>query len=475
MSTDRKKIVVIGGGISGLSAAFYLGKLLHARQIDADMTIVEKSNALGGKIKTLIRDGYIIEQGPDSFISRKPSVLELSKELGLEDELVGTNPKARTNYIMRKGKLHQMPLGLVLGVPTDLASFAWTGLVSPLGKARAAMDLLMPGTTSSGDESLGHFIRRRLGREMLEQVTEPLLAGIYAGDTSSLSLQATFPQFRELERKYGSLIKGLLAERKSNPAPKDKKSSLFMTFKGGLAHLVDRLSDKLRTSMQIWTGNEAVSIDRNEKGYKVAFNDGKVLSADGIVLAIPAFAAAQLLAHEHYTQWLNRISYVSVANASLVFDRQDVSRELNGSGFVVPSKEGYFITACTWTSSKWLHTAPEGSALLRVYIGRSGNEQWQQMSDEQLKERILFEIREIMGISGKPRICEIARLPQSMPQYPVGHMEQMRKLKQELNDRMPGVLFVRFGLRRRRHPGLYPARKTGGRAAGGFFATAVTI
>ena len=214
MDKSCRKVIIVGGGITGLSAAFYMKKLFAEQQIPIDITLIEKAEELGGKVQTVRRDGFIIEKGPDSFLARKLPIIALTKDLGLEDELVGTNPGARTNYIYHKNKMHKMPLGLVLGIPTKLTPFMKTGLISPFGKLRAALDLLLPKKKGLDDESLGHFIQRRLGQEVLENITEPLLGGIYAGNTQTLSLKATFPSFFEMEQEHRSLIVGMATGRK---------------------------------------------------------------------------------------------------------------------------------------------------------------------------------------------------------------------------------------------------------------------
>lgn len=444
-----KSVAVIGGGISGLSAAYYARKLFRERGMEVQITLIERSQRLGGKIQTLHRDGFTIEQGPDSFLARKTAVLDLTRELGLEDQLTGTNPGAKTNYILHKGKLHKMPPGLMLGIPTQMWPMVKTGLLSPLGKARAAMDLLLPAKRGTADESLGGFIRRRLGKEVLEHMTEPLLAGIYAGDTEQLSLQATFPQFMEMELEHRSLILGLLASKKrkpdakplSDPLPGPARTSMFLTFKGGLSVLTDALSGSLQTERMI-TGSGVTALEKSVSeggGYELQLDHGERLQADGVILATPAFAAAGLLGQIPGAAHLEQIHYVSVANAAFAFRREDVPGSLDGSGFLIPRSEGRQMTACTWTSSKWLHSAPDDKVLLRTYIGRLGNQSWTEMPAEELKRIIAGELRDLMGITAEPLFCELTQLPRSMPQYPVGHMTNLENLRKQLAEEMPGV------------------------------------
>ncbi|MEF2968842.1 protoporphyrinogen oxidase [Paenibacillus sp. M1] len=469
-----KSIAVVGGGISGLSAAFYARKLCRERGLEAKLTIIEQDHRLGGKIRTLHRDGFTIEQGPDSFLARKQAALDLARDLGLEDQLTGTNPAAKTNYILHRNKLHTMPPGLMLGIPTQMWPMVKTGLLSPLGKARAALDLVLPAKRGNEDESLGGFIQRRLGKEVLEHMTEPLLAGIYAGDTAQLSLKATFPQFMEMERKHRSLILGLLASKKPSPLasasaqvqapvqaqvqaqaqahaqaaaaalPGPARTSMFLTFKGGLSVLVDALVKSLETESVI-TGAGVCSIMNKGDGYELILSDGELMTADAVVIAAPAFAAAQMLANVPEAGYLERIQYVSVANAALAFRREDVPRELNGSGFLIPRSEGRRMTAVTWTSSKWLHTAPDGSVLLRAYIGRLGDQRWTAMRPEEIIAGVSDELRDLMGITAKPIFAELARLPESMPQYPVGHPDELAKLRAKLDKTMPRVLLCGGG------------------------------
>jgi oxygen-dependent protoporphyrinogen oxidase len=448
MGNPNKKIAIIGGGITGLSAAFYTKKMFEEQQIPVDITLIEKSHELGGKIRTLHLDGFVIEKGPDSFLARKLPVMTLTKELGLEGELTATNPKAKTNYILHHGKLHKMPLGLVLGIPTSMTPFIKTGLLSPAGKIRAAMDLWLPKRKGTKDESLGSFIQRRLGKEVLEHITEPLLAGIYAGDTQSLSLKATFPQFLELEQKHRSLILGMVAGKKKvreiEGLPEIAKKSMFLTYKKGLISLVERLKEALQ-SIQIISGQGVEEVTKTEHGYSLRLESGSQLEADGIIMALPTFQTAKLLPGVSTIKWLENISYVSVANVVMAFDKKDITFPLDGSGFVVPRKEGRTITACTWTSSKWLHTAPEGKILLRCYVGRAGSEEWVHLTDPQILSKVRSDLKDIMGIMVEPIFYEITRNYHSMPQYPVGHIEQLKKLRDRLTNQKPGIFLCGAG------------------------------
>lgn len=491
MDGSLKKIIVIGGGISGLSAAFYTRKLLAEKGINAEITVIEKEEHWGGKIQTLRKEGFIIERGPDSFLARKMPIIHLTRELGLEDQLVATHPKAKKTYILHNGRLHPMPPGLVLGIPTQLAPFMKTGLISPLGKARAALDLVLPKRNNDSDEALGHFLERRLGKEVLEYIAEPLLAGIYAGDTHALSLKATFPQFHAVEQKHRSLIRGILATRKeaaeTSGLPAIAKNSMFLSYKNGLSTLVEGLLDALNTVQlingvgvdslartgggcedhgtdgrrmdvdgreeQLTDGRKLEDVgyethlanDRKPGGYAVQLGDGRKLDADGIVVALPTYAAALLLSPFAAVSELSRMPYVSVANIVMAFDKEALAYNFDGSGFLVPRKEGRHITACTWTSSKWSHTAPEGKVLLRCYVGRSGEEDHVHLSDQELVRKVQQDLREILGITAAPLFYEATRWYHSMPQYPVGHLENMQRVRDDLASSMPGVVLTGAG------------------------------
>ncbi|ALP39117.1 protoporphyrinogen oxidase [Paenibacillus sp. IHB B 3084] len=445
---SSKKVVILGGGISGLSAAFYVKKLAEDRQLEVEITLVEKSERLGGKLQTVRQNDFMIEKGPDAFLARKTAILDLTMELGLEAELVSTNPKAKSACILHKGKLHTMPMGFILGIPTKLTPFIRTGLISPLGKARAALDLIIPAKKGDADESLGDFIKRRLGKEVLDQITEPLLSGIYAGDTHSLSLMSTFPQFKLMEQKHGSLIKGMSKGAGRMPAVQDKlpdiaKKSMFLSYRLGLSTIVERLKERLDTVCFVM-GQGVVEV-RKESGYQVILEHGQKIDADAVICAVPAFEAATLFSGVASASWLHKIHYVSVANIALAYKNTDLNLAFEGTGFLVPRKEGKKITACTWSSTKWSHTAPEGYTLLRTYIGHAGAQEWIQMTDDQLVDAARKDLKDLMGLDAEPEFAEVSRCDRSMPQYPIGHKEHMAKIRQDFAQDLPGVFLCGAG------------------------------
>jgi oxygen-dependent protoporphyrinogen oxidase len=444
-----KKIVVIGGGMTGLSAAFWTVQEARQRGEEVEVTVIEQAEGFGGKVRTVVRDGFVMEQGPDSFLGRKWPMLELVQALGFEDQLVPTNPAAKKTYIIHKGKAHLMPQGLMLGVPTEVGPFVRTGLISLVGKMRAGFDLVIPRRAASqGDESLGSFLRRRLGDQVMERIAEPLLAGIYAGDCDKLSLRATFPQFEAIERKYRSLIMGMTQARQqvqSNAKlPAIAKKSMFLSFRNGLSSLIAKLVERLELDGVKLVANTSVdAMIKVDNGYRLSLNGQSVVDADYVILATPAFVTASLLAPLSIcVEKLNKIAYVSVANVILTYDKKDVTVPLDGSGYVVPKREGRLITASTWTSSKWGHTAPTDKVVIRCYVGRQGHEEWMQLSDEELVAGVRRDIADLSGVAAEPLAVQINRWVKSMPQYPVGHLDVLDDVQQALAKDVPGVLLA---------------------------------
>jgi oxygen-dependent protoporphyrinogen oxidase len=446
-----KQVVIIGGGITGLSAAFYLKRFAAEKELPVRFHLFEKEAHFGGKIQTEQFQGFVMEKGPDSFLARKTAIIDLCRELGLEGELVGTNPQARKTYVLHQGKLHRLPPGTQMGIPTQFGPFATTGLLSVRGKARALMDLVLPRLETEADQSLGGFLARRLGDEVLEAIAEPLLAGIYAGDARALSLRATFPQFEQIEKKYRSLILGILAQKREAQAASSgsRPGSVFLTVKSGLGTLVEKLTEALGAGVlhaQRSVTRITPQASAGSTAYAVELEEGETITADAVVITTPAFAAAEVMPQEGAIHsLLKQIPYVSVATIVLAYPQEAISFPLDGSGFVVPRKEGRTITACTWVSSKWPHTTPEGYKLLRCYVGRAGEETIVERTDEEIVARVRRDLSEIMGITAEPLFTRVTRWRQSMPQYTVGHLDRLQQLESAIMQRWPGVWIAGAG------------------------------
>lgn len=457
MKNEPLKILIVGGGITGLSAAWYAQKQASTLNRPVHITLAEKTEHFGGKIQTEVHDDFIMEKGPDSFLARKTIILELIRELGLEDELVGTNPHARKNYILHRNRLHLMPAGSVLGIPTKVKPFLQTGLLSPMGKWRAAADFLLPFREQK-DLSLGAFLERRLGREVTKNITEPLLSGIYAGNAHDLSLDATFPQFRTLVREHGSLIRGMIhtrQERNRNTAtdpllqhlPEELKDSAFLTLRHGLSYLIDTLVSTLEQNgvrLHQQLGVTTVEKAENDSSH-IRFDTGETAAFDRVVLTAPVHHTARMLPEKPPFNNLKAIPYVSVANVVMAFPK---SRRMSGwdaSGFVIPRNEGKTITACTWTSVKWPHTSPDDQVLIRCYVGHSKDQSIVEQSDEAILAAVRTDLKTITGLDETPAFYRVTRWKQAMPQYGTGHLDRLRHIREALAQERPGVILAGAG------------------------------
>ena len=401
-----KKIIIIGGGIAGLAAAYQIQRKI-SEGANLECILLEGSDQFGGKISTEKSDGFVIERGPDSFISQKPAAMQLCKQLGLEDRLTGTNPNSPKTFVYTGGKLVTMPDGLSLMIPTKFLPFALTSLFSLPGKIRMALDLLIPRKDGDSDESLASFVRRRMGEEALSKMAEPMLAGIYASDPEKMSIGSTFPMFVETERKYRSLILGMLARKKAmliNAGKRPHTShSLFMTLKDGLGEMVDTIIKK-SPNIQFKSGAKVSALEKNKEGWNAKLGNGSECQADAIILATPGSITAKIIKPiaPDSAELLDRIHYVSTATVTLGYKKEGFSHSLDGFGFVVPKAEGRSILACTWTSSKFPHRAPEGYVMLRCYLGGALQEEIAEKDAETLEKLVRNDLREIMGIKETP-------------------------------------------------------------------------
>ena len=440
MNEQRKKVVIVGGGITGLSAAFYMQKEAREKGLPLDVLLVEASNRLGGKIQTVRRDGFIIERGPDSFLIRKKSIGILAEDLGIEDELV-KNATGKA-YIFVNGQLHPIPGGSIMGIPTEMGPFLKTGLFSLTGKLRAAGDFVLPRKPIEGDQSLGQFFRRRLGGEVVEKLIEPLLSGVYAGDIDHMSLQSTYPQFSEVEKNHRSLILGMkkTAPKKtpSTNASSTKKEGAFHTFRNGLETLVEALEPKLDPG-SVLKGVRLESIERiGEKNY-LKLNNGQKIEADAVIMTTGHAMASTLFAPHGLLQDLGEMPSTSVATVALAFPEESVVQDKEGTGFLVSRSGDYSITACTWTHRKWPTSTPEGKVLIRAFVGRVGDEAIVDLPDDEIEKIVLADLSSIIDIKGKPDFTVITRWKEDRPQYQVGHKQRIEGARKELADNFPQV------------------------------------
>jgi protoporphyrinogen/coproporphyrinogen III oxidase len=427
-------VVVLGGGIAGLAAAHRFLQVHGDVPRGLRVTLVEADDRLGGKILTERIDGFVIEGGPDSFLATKPRGIGLCEELGIGErpQLQGVQSQRRRAFVLWRGRLHDLPEGLSGLVPTRLAPLVRSTLLSPLGKSRVALDYLLPARRAAGDESLGGFVRRRLGREAWQRLVEPLMAGIYAADGDQLSLAATFPQLREAERQYGGLIKGVLAARRQAPAPLPAPGSAFLTPAAGLDALVIALEKRLRDAgATIVFGDPAVAVTRSGSAFDVRLAAGGSIHADAVIVATPAYAAASLLADLDpvLAAELDAIPHASTAIVTLAYRREEISHPLDGHGYVIPRVEGSPILACTWSSRKWASRAPEEWELIRVFIGRAGQEDVLAADDEALVALAVNEVSTRLGVNAPASLTRVRRWPRGMPQYLLGHPERVARIE----------------------------------------------
>ena len=451
---ESHEVVVIGGGIAGLSAALAL------HDAGRDFLLLEAGPQLGGVIRTETTDGFVIEAGPDAILAQKPEGLELCRALGLARRLVPTNPQMRTVFVLHHGRLHPMPEGMMLAVPTRILPFLRSPLFSWPGKLRMGMDVLLPRRAGEGDESIASLLRRRFGDEAVERLGEPLMAGIHAGDPEQLSIQATFPRFVELERRHRSLIRGMWASRPRGPAA---GGPAFYSLAGGLGELVEALRLQLPAA-RVRLGARVRRLRAESGGFGITLPDGSTLSARSVVVAVPAYAAAPLLSgiSPEAGLLLQTLPFASSATVALGYRREDVAHRLDGYGMIVPRREGLRTSACSFVSSKFPGRAPEGHVLLRAFLGGARDPDLLQLSDAEIGALARREMRGVLGLRGEPVLERIYRWPRATPQMVVGHLERMNRLDR-IVDCLPGLFLTGAGIH---GAGLPDAIADGARAAG---------
>jgi protoporphyrinogen/coproporphyrinogen III oxidase len=419
-----KRVVIVGGGISGLAAAHRLVELgLPQTQI----TLIEASERLGGTLETRHRDGFLLERGPDSFISEKPEAVSLAKRLGLESRLIETNEQYRRSFIVRNGRLRPVPEGFQLLAPSRVWPFIITDIFSLSGKLRMAADLVLPRENGKQDESLASFVRRRLGREALERMAQPMVGGIYTADPETLSLRATLPRFLDMERDHRSLIMAMMRQR-PKAGTSGARYSLFLSFDRGMEVLVDALAEVV-SNVRLNTRVKNISFESGT--WLIQSESGLTLEADAVCLAVPAYTAARLLenVNSRLASRLNAIKYASTATINFAYPRAAIKHPLNGFGFVVPYIEKRSLIACTFSNVKFDQRAPDDHVLLRAFAG--GALQPEMFVRDNLETLIEADLRELLNIDRSPLFTEVAKWERSMPQYEVGHLDRVQAIEDE--------------------------------------------
>jgi len=440
-----RRVAVIGGGITGLAASHALEAAV--RQGDVDQAVLlEAGPRLGGKILTETIEGFLIEGGPDSFITLKPEAVRFARELGLGDRLVGTL-EPRHVFVRHGGRLLPLPEGLTGLIPQRVGPFLRSPLFTLSEKARFGLEPFIQSQTDGADESLGGFVRRRLGGAAVDRLAAPLLAGIHAGDIERLSLRATFPQLADAERRYGSLTRAVLARRRervplNGVTPRAAPLPMFMSLRGGLQELVGAAARSL-SSVTVRISAPVSAITRSGAGYIVHLAGGETVEAGAVILTVPAHAAGPLVAELNgpAAAVAGMIRSISTAVVALGFSREQVGHRLAGHGYVGSRQEPSTHTACTWVSSKWADRAPQGRVLLRCFVGRDGAQDALEMDDDDLTGAVIAELRPLLRISGPPLLARVYRWQEAMPQYEIGHLDRLEAMESALAA-TPGLILA---------------------------------
>jgi oxygen-dependent protoporphyrinogen oxidase len=397
----------------------------------------------GGVIRTERREGFLLEAGPDSFISEKPAALELVRRTGLTSRLIETNEAHRKSFIVRRGKLRAVPEGFQLLAPTRFWPFATSGIFSLAGKARMALDLFLPrraNANGNDEESLAQFVRRRLGREALERMAQPMVGGIYTADPEHLSLRATMPRFLQMEREHRSLIRAMWKQRRKASSAEIKgtsgaRYSLFLTFDEGMQVLVDGIIARLDgVKIRLSTRVESVAFAEATKQWRIGIYGEETILADAVCLALPAYVAAKLLRDVdiELSDELEAIPYASTATVNFAYKRADISHALDGFGFVVPFIERRSILACTFSSVKFAGRAPADRMLLRAFVGGALQPEMFALEEDRLIEQAQSDLQELLGIRQAPLFAQVEKWPRSMAQYHLGHIERVNRIRRRL-------------------------------------------
>ncbi|MDF2065588.1 protoporphyrinogen oxidase [Bacillus sp. Cr_A10] len=433
-----KKVVVVGGGITGLSTMHYLQRLKIEKALDVDLVLVEAHDYLGGKIHSVSEDGFIMETGADSIVARNEGVLPLVEELKLQEELVYN--ETGISYIYTNNELHAIPADTVFGIPISEESLESSTLVSDEGKEEALKDLDSPNENFTKESSVGSFLEHFLGKELVEKQIAPVLSGVYSGRLDDLTISSTLPYLIDYKNEYGSIIKGLEAHKEQFAAAANKK---FISFKGGLSTLIDRLEEEL-SECTILKGLHTEKVTKKEAGYEVLLENGETIEADFVVLTTPHDVTQRILQEQDLDVDFNKLKNSSLISIYLGFDIPDEQLPADGTGFIVSENSDVKCNACTWTSRKWKHTSANGNLLVRMFYKSSNPvfESMKHMSEEELVEVALQDIDKSLKLNGKPQVVEVTKWNDLMPNYHMEHGEAIKSLNQKLSSMLPNVVLA---------------------------------
>ena len=448
MEKMEVQVTIIGGGISGLATAYYLEKQAAAANLPLSTTVIEKDPTLGGKIATRRSDKFIMEGGPESFVTRKPEAWELVHELGIEDRLVGTTSSGK-NYVLHNGRPAAVPMGPI--------AFATSPLLSGSGKLRVLKEPFTKPRTETGDESLGSFLRRRIGDEMVENIVKPAIGSVYLSDVDQMSVQVSFGQFAKLEQEHGSLVRGMIAlmrqrkeERKASGEPKPARKPPFATLKTGLMELVEAVANAVDGEILTNTAVSKLTHDpTNALPYELTLSNGETRRAHIVVLTTQTFAMADLLKglDTAVSEQLRAVPYNPVTTVNVAFNRSEIENPFDGFGVVVPDTESSQLLAVEGMSTKFPHRAPDDQFVLRAFVGGQKHPDLVDLPDNKLIAIVRKELASIFDITAEPTTIEIFRWQPANPQPPIGHLAMIADVEAKLSETAPNLYLTGAGLR----------------------------
>lgn len=440
------RIIIIGGGISGLTAAHRLTELNRKHQRPLEITVLEAADRFGGLLETRKENGFLLEGGADAFLTERPWAVDLCRRIGLSEEIVPTQREFRGSLIAQKGRLFPLPEGFYLAAPADWRACWNAPGLSWKGKLRLACERWLPRGAPGQDESVAAFFRRRLGPEAWERIGEPMIGGIYTADPEKLSIRAALPKFFEMEQNSGSLARALSKNKEASRA-QGPRYGLFVTLRRGMGELIDVLIQDM-PQVQCRSSAAVEQVRRFNGTWRVRLKVGEELEADRLCLALPAPAAGRLLRSfsGRIAGILEGIPYNPVVIAQLVYGQEDLPRPLEGFGIVASARETDGMVGCTFSSRKFPGRSPAGRVLIRAFLGGAQAPELVNLPAAEIEQRVRKQLGQLLGIKAAPRHAWIRRHREAMPQYPVGHLDRIRELEQELA-RFPGLTLTGNGYR----------------------------